>query len=208
MSIRDTAIAAMMIVLILIAGCGTAEPTVVSDANVNTPDPSTATPILPTAIPTATAMPLPGGTQLPLGFEPVTRNDDWTPYIVELDGVEMALVPAGCFEMGSTDEQVDDAMQQCEELCGAGNCKRSWYQAEQPAERQCFNEPFWIDVYEVTNGQYGSSGAWSGEEFPRERVNWAAAVAHCESRGALAFVRAREGNWIIHSPCIYIGGIE
>jgi formylglycine-generating enzyme required for sulfatase activity len=153
-----------------------------------TPIPPTATataaPISPTAISTATAMPGLVGTPISLGFEPVTRNDDWTPYIEELDGVEMALVPAGCFEMGTTDEQLDDAMRQCEEVRGAGSCERSWYQDEQPVETQCFDEPFWIDVYEVTNVQYGSSGNWSGDELPREHVNWADAVAHCESRGA------------------------
>jgi formylglycine-generating enzyme required for sulfatase activity len=86
--------------------------------------------------------------------------------------------------MGSTDKQVNDAMRQCEEVRGEGNCIRSWYDDEQPLTRQCFHEPFWIDVYEVTNVQYGSSGKWSGDELPREQVNWAEAVAHCESRGA------------------------
>ena len=147
-------------------------------------DSATPLPNSPTAIPAATARPGLLGTPLALGFEPVKRNADWTPYIVEFDGVEMALVPAGCFEMGSTDEQVDDAMRQCEEVRGAGNCERSWYENEQPVLRQCFTEPFWIDVYEVTNAQYGSSGNWTGDELPREQVNWADAVAHCASRGA------------------------
>jgi formylglycine-generating enzyme required for sulfatase activity len=138
----------------------------------------------PLVVSTTTAIPVFVETPLPLGLEPVTRNDDWTPYIQEFDGVEMALVPAGCFEMGSTDEQVDDALRQCEVLRGGGNCKRSWYQDEQPLAKQCFDEPFWIDVYEVTNVQYGSFGKWSDDELPRENVNWADAVAHCESRGA------------------------
>ena len=129
----------------------------------------TPAPISPTVVPTATAAAaaMPGlvGTPPSLGFEPVTRNDDWTPYTEEFDGVEMALVPAGCLKMGSTDEQVDDAMRQCERLRGAGNCERSLYQDEQPVETQCFDEPFWIDVYEVTNVQYGSSGEWSGDDF-------------------------------------------
>ena len=137
----------------------------------------------PTAITLDTAIPSLVGTPLPLGFEPVTRNDDWTPHIEEFDGIAMALVPAGCFEMGSTDEQVKKAMRYCEELRGEGNCIRSWYLDEQPVETQCFDEPFWIDVYEVTNGQYGSSGYWSGDELPRESVNWADAVVHCENRG-------------------------
>ena len=114
----------------------------------------------------------------------MTGNDDWTPYIEEFDGVEMALVPAGCFQMGSTGEQVDDAIQRCERLRGAGNCERSQYEDEQPVEMVCFAEPFWIDRYEVTNAQYGSSGEWSGDRLPREFVNWADAVAHCASRGA------------------------
>ena len=141
------------------------------------PPPDTPAPISPTVVPTATAAAaaMPGlvGTPRSLGFEPVTRNDDWAPFVEKFDGVEMALVPAGCLKMGSTDEQVDDAMRQCERLRGAGNCERSWYQHEQPVETLCFDEPFWIDVYEVTNVQYGSSGEWSGDELPREQVNWA-----------------------------------
>jgi formylglycine-generating enzyme required for sulfatase activity len=80
----------------------------------------------------------------------------------EFHGVQMALVPAGCFMMGSED--------------GYGD--------EQPVHEVCFHEPFWIDVYEVTNEQYGSSGNWSGDDLPRESVDWFEAVAHCESRGA------------------------
>ncbi|NIV33181.1 MAG: SUMF1/EgtB/PvdO family nonheme iron enzyme, partial [Anaerolineae bacterium] len=72
----------------------------------------------------------------------------------------------------------------CEQLRGAGACERDWFEQEQPVERVCFDEPFWIDVYEVTNAQYGSAGTWSGDRLPREGVNWADAVAHCASRGA------------------------
>jgi serine/threonine-protein kinase len=78
------------------------------------------------------------------------------------EGVEIALVPAGCFMMGRED--------------GSDN--------EQPVHEVCFDEPFWIDIYEVTNAQYGSSGEWEGDNRPRERVSWHDAVAHCESRGA------------------------
>jgi hypothetical protein len=104
----------------------------------------------------------------------VTGNDDWVPYIQKISDIEMALVPAGCFEMGSTEAQIDDAMQRCEELRGAGNCDREWYQDEEPLTKQCFDEPFWIDVYEgptcsmdlQENGQgmishgSGSIGRW------------------------------------------------
>jgi formylglycine-generating enzyme required for sulfatase activity len=100
------------------------------------------------------------------GFEPVAHNADWEPVIQDFDGVEMALVPAGCFMMGSND-----------------------YSDEQPIHEVCFDAPFWIDVYEVTNGQFGSAASdctdWSSDENqPRICVDWYEAVAHCEARGA------------------------
>jgi TIR domain len=41
----------------------------------------------------------------------VTRNQDWVTTVVQsINGVDMVLVPAGCFDMGSSDEQIDYAM--------------------------------------------------------------------------------------------------
>jgi 7,8-dihydropterin-6-yl-methyl-4-(beta-D-ribofuranosyl)aminobenzene 5'-phosphate synthase len=107
----------------------------------------------------------------------VASNGEWTPVVREFDGVPMALVPAGCFLMGSTQEQVDYAVKELWD-------KRSWYDHDQPAHEQCFAEPFWIDVYEVSNAQYGLSGWESGPSMPRETVNWFDAQQHCGSRGA------------------------
>ena len=90
---------------------------------------------------------------------PVTSNSDWEPVIEEFDGVEMALVPVGCFMMG------DDS--------GRDN--------EMPAHEQCFEEPFYIDVYEVSNRQYGKDVS-NGDE-PVVYVDWFEASAYCESRG-------------------------
>jgi formylglycine-generating enzyme required for sulfatase activity len=116
-------------------------------------------------------------------FAGVSSNADWEPFIGEFDGVAMALVPAGCFRMGSSEEEIDYAL----ELCDAyyGDCDRAWFEDEEtPQHEVCFEEPFWIDVYEVTNEQYGSSGYWPGSAPPRETVTWFEAVDHCESRGA------------------------
>ena len=75
--------------------------------------------------------------------------------------MEMVLVPAGCFDMGEDGE----------------------------GGRQCFDEPFWIDRYEVTNAQYGFIGSrcieWSSQsDQPRDCVNWFDSRDFCASRGA------------------------
>jgi iron(II)-dependent oxidoreductase len=93
---------------------------------------------------------------------PVTHNADWTPVIQTFDGVEMVLVPRGCFMMGN-------------EYGG---------EEEHPIHQQCFAEPFWIDVTEVTNGQYGSEGIFSSANCPRDSVTWFEAHDFCASRGA------------------------
>ena len=116
------------------------------------------------------------------GSVSIEHNADWEPVIQEFDGVEMALVPAGCFMMGSSEEEIDGAMAlvEAEYL----PISREWFDVELPQHEVCFEESFWIDVYEVTNEQYGSPGGWSGDDLPREAVTWFQAVEHCESRGA------------------------
>lgn len=137
-----------------------------------------------TSLPTITPAPtrLPENTPLPtmapdvdptyvfaraLAEAGVTANADWTPYTEVINGVEMALVPAGCFQMGSSDGDSD----------------------EQPVHEVCFERPFWIDVVEVTNAQYGGAAPdcteWSSEgDQPRVCINWTDALAYCQEHGA------------------------
>lgn len=136
----------------------------------------------PTSPQTYTLTPSVTATLPPLGFpgNPVTNNAEWKPFIEAnarvVDGVSMVMVPAGCFMMGSTESQIDYAM-----TLYSG---REYYADETPAEQVCFDAPFWIDRTEVTNGQYGGSGEWDGDDLPRETVSWFEAKAHCENRGA------------------------
>jgi formylglycine-generating enzyme required for sulfatase activity len=90
------------------------------------------------------------------------RNEDWSPFIDEFAGVEMVLVPAGCFMMGDENGEQD----------------------EYPVHEVCFEESFWIDRYEVTNVDYGSSGLYSNSNYPREDLTWVDAQKFCEHRGA------------------------
>ncbi len=133
------------------------EPAVAAEAT-QAPTLAPTDPPTPTSTPEATVIP----PDYP-GY-PITNNDQWTPVIDEFNGMQMAFVPAGCFMMGSTEEK-----------------------NEQPVHKVCFDEPFWIDVYEVTNEAFGSTGceSYSSEpDQPRNCVNWIDSLAHCESRGA------------------------
>lgn len=89
-------------------------------------------------------------------------NASWVPQFQTISGVEMALVPPGCFQMGTTDGRRD----------------------ERPAHTQCFEAPFWIDRTEVTNAAFGSSGRFEGDDRPRENLLWSEARDHCAARGA------------------------
>lgn len=99
---------------------------------------------------------------IPLTMSEGMTNNDWKPIIREFDGVEMVLVPSGCFMMGIEN--------------GIGN--------DGPPHQQCIDEPFWLDRYEVTNLLFGSSAIWTSPFQPRDSVTWYEAQAHCETRMA------------------------
>lgn len=100
-----------------------------------------------------------------LALTQVASNADWQPYERDFDGVAMVLVPAGCFEMGDSNGESD----------------------QQPVETYCFDTPFWIDKYEVSNAVYGSKDCESDSlepDQPQGCLNWFEAQAFCESRGS------------------------
>ncbi|NDJ61162.1 MAG: SUMF1/EgtB/PvdO family nonheme iron enzyme [Chloroflexi bacterium] len=124
----------------------------------------------PTETPTQapTSAPTPIDDPLGLPGSPVTSNDAWTPRFESFDGIQMALVPVGCFMMGSDDGDSD----------------------EQPVAEICFDEPFWIDRYEVSNGQFDTLGGFATadgdvteRQHPRDTVTWFEALDFCELRG-------------------------
>jgi len=127
----------------------------------------------PTAmiLPSSTSGPTPTTSPLQLAFTPAIHNTDWD-YIVEyFDGVAMALVPRGCFRMGFDPQGI--------EWSGS-----EWVPLHLGIERVCFDQPFWIDQYEVTNSQYGSAGTFLDPTMPRDSVTWFEAADHCEKRRA------------------------
>jgi formylglycine-generating enzyme required for sulfatase activity/CubicO group peptidase (beta-lactamase class C family)/acetyl esterase/lipase len=141
---------------------------------------------------TETITPTPDSATLQLAEEGVSTNAEWTPVVQEFDGVEMVLVPAGCFMMGSTEEEIDAAFEACKSA--STKCEveygRGWFAGEMSRHEICFDEPFWIDRYEVTNAQFRAFGGqaaeeshWMDDDRPRETITWFEATAFCELRG-------------------------
>lgn len=132
----------------------------------------------PTVIASATDKPAPteATVSVPVVNATVVANADWTPVIQNFNGTDMVMVPAGCFNMGSTSDQMAAAV-----LLGA---IRDYLADEQPVTKVCFQQPFWIDRTEVTNAQYGSVGFFGGDNNPRDSLNWAEAESYCDARGA------------------------
>jgi serine/threonine-protein kinase len=65
----------------------------------------------------------------------------------------MVYVPAGEFNMGSTDAQIDTAWEQCPPDMVDNPCDRAWFEMESP-QHPVVLDAFWIDRTEVTNAQY------------------------------------------------------
>jgi formylglycine-generating enzyme required for sulfatase activity len=69
------------------------------------------------------------------------------------DGMVTIGAPAGSFVMGSTDAEVDRALQLCNEVYGV--CRREWFEDEQPAHEVAL-DAFPMDRTEVTNAQFAA----------------------------------------------------
>ena len=161
----------IVVVSILAVGCGTAE---------ESAEPEPTVIISPTAVPTETTLPMSvsGDTQ--------TRSSD---------GMVMVYVPSGEFVIGSSEEKVDFALQQCKAY--GTNCQRRYFSVEIPMHSVVLDS-FWIDRTEVTFGQYQqclSAGACDAsgcqeelrggsENYPVVCVTWDQAAAYCEWAGS------------------------
>ena len=75
----------------------------------------------------------------------------------ELNGLSLVYVPEGCFQMGSTEAQIAEAMQSCVSIYNGAPfpCDTSQYQNEGPQHEICL-DAFWIGQTEVTNRQYAA----------------------------------------------------
>jgi formylglycine-generating enzyme required for sulfatase activity len=138
----------------------------------------TETSIPPT--PTSEVTIAPTDTPIPLGFpgNPVMSNSQWSPVSQMFGNTQMMLVPAGCFIMGSIEQDRNTAIEQCSAVLDPGSC-RTLVQDEYPQINQCFEQPFWIDRTEVTNNTFAG-----GDNSPKANITWRDAKAYCEGLGA------------------------
>lgn len=113
---------------------------------------------------------------------PVTHNSAWSTLVRDFNGMEMVLVPAGSFVMGTP----PDIMQWLYDSCVTilPNCRNNQLlDDEAPTTEVTFQRPFWIGRYEVTNVQAGSEGDHPGGAVPRTNLTWDQAQAVCEQYG-------------------------
>jgi iron(II)-dependent oxidoreductase len=85
-------------------------------------------------------------------------------------GIRQVYVPAGCFMMGTTDAQAQDAIAQLiKDGVSQSNAQR-WVSAEEPQHQVCITKTYWLDEFEVTNAAfdtfvkangYSSNSLWS-----------------------------------------------
>jgi sulfatase modifying factor 1 len=157
----------LMVFSMLLAACGTpATPAFTQPPTAVLPTPTVppATALQPTvtAKPTETAAPTETATPMP------DIGSRWTR---PADGMVMAYVPAGAFEMGSLNGMMNETVVHTVSL-----------------------DAFWIDLTEVTNGMYAqcvqagkceamAQGDPKYQDYPVTRVSWDQANAYCEWAG-------------------------
>lgn len=136
----------------------------------------------------------PGMTPETLGWECDPACDPELFVINPKDGAEMVWVPAGEFQMGSPQEEIDWAFEEARAAIG-DLAMRDWFDDEGPQHTVKTTRGFWMYRHEVTNAQFRKfkkshkSGArerqnLDGEKQPAVRVSWTDARNYCNSVGA------------------------
>jgi len=157
-------------------------PTVIPTLDTATSIPTSTVTAVDTATPIPTMTPTITPTHDPSKIE---KNADWIPVERDFNGVTMVEAPAGCFLMGTPDDQIKLEIQQNPGL------KANFFTASSPQNKVCFTAPFWIDKTEVTHAQYKQfggtakfAGAFNADQRAMSMILWSEARDFCVKRGA------------------------
>ncbi len=121
-----------------------------------------------TSTPTPTSLP-PSPTPTPIHFPGVTLTIPLPNLPAGAKPLEMMLIPAGTFTMGSPQSEIDALNEQNQ---------TTWYSEEGPQHQVTIRKPFYIGKYEITQAQWqavmgNNPSYFSGKsKSPVERVYW------------------------------------
>ncbi|WP_447974309.1 caspase family protein [Nitrospira sp. Kam-Ns4a] len=108
------------------------------------------------------------------------------------DGAPMVLIPAGTFWMGSTEDEVERVVDECQRVVGKyedeSEC-RGLISAELPRHRVTL-DAFYLDVYEVTNRLFERFVSATGYQTTAERESTAVAFV-----GGKGWQEVRGASW-------------
>jgi formylglycine-generating enzyme required for sulfatase activity len=180
---RDRKLVFIIIVLLfLIVGCSQSEQTATSV-------------LLANAVETPTGYPSPTPTSV--GPTPTATAKAYflgDSMIRAADEMVMVYVPAGTFQMGSSQDQIESAISMCEQYPNQWKkCERDWFEVESP-QFSANIDGFWIDSTEVTNSHYercveaggckssrlANNPAYNGANYPVAGVPWQDAADYCD----------------------------
>ena len=172
---------ALAILLVLFTGCSLNNPD--GSPTQSMPDQTMPTLTLPisthtptTPLPTPTKIPpsptIPPPTATPVPHTPTPTSPALGNTLTRtVDGMVMAFVPSGTFMMGSTDDEVEFAVQICNKF--VRDCRWEWFSDQQPTHTVNLDS-YWIDSTEVTNAQYAQcvdagvcNPPWSTRSYTR-----------------------------------------